>query len=46
MPKRKHFTIAEADLKKLPRGEQRRMSDLGYVVRTKAEAAKTQEPPK
>jgi len=32
------FSIAESDLKKLPRSEQRRMSDLGYVVATKAEA--------
>ena len=40
--KAKAYSIAEADLKKLPRSEQRRLSDLGYVVATKAEAAKAE----
>lgn len=37
------FSIAESDLKKLPRSEQRRLTELGYVVATKAEAAKVSE---
>ena len=37
------FAIAESDVKKLSRSEQRRMHDLGYVVASKAEAAKAED---
>jgi len=43
MAKKPAYTIAEVDLKKLPRNEQRRLKELGYVVATKAEAKKAAE---
>lgn len=36
------FAIAKSDAKKLSRSEQRRMLDQGFIVDTKAEAAKVE----
>ena len=46
MAKKPAFAIAESDLKKLPRNQQRRMTDLGFVVANKTEAAAVAEKPK